>query len=128
MRTEKNILVGIVHNASIIFFDNHPQPIQHTNCGALKSKQIPKGLQRQSEGHPACPGPVAGMGNGSSGQHPYGNLVQSSGWGATCLGCVVIILEVDFVMKELVMVVVEVVVVVEIVVVVASNSHKYYFR
>ena len=44
------------------------------------------------------------------------------------MGCVVIILEVDFVMKELVMVVVEVVVVVEIVVVVASNSHKYYFR
>ena len=42
------------------------------------------------------------------------------------MGCVVVILEVDFVMKELVMVVVEVVV--EIVVVVASNSHKYYFR
>ena len=81
--------------------------------------QIPKGLQRQSEGHPACPSPVAGMGNGSSGQHPYGNLEQSSGC-ATCLGCVVIL---EVVMKELVMVVV--VVVVEIVVV-ASNSHKYF--
>ena len=44
------------------------------------------------------------------------------------MGCVVVILEVDFVMKELVMVVVVEVVVVEIVVVVASNSHKYYFR
>ena len=57
------------------------------------------------------------MGNGSSGQHPYGNLEQSSGC-ATCLGCVVIL---EVVMKELVMVVV----VVEIVVV-ASNSHKYF--
>ena len=41
----------------------------------MKKLKVPKGLHRQSGEHP----PLTIFGNGSSGQHPYGYLVQSKG-------------------------------------------------